>query len=142
MHDFGKLTQMDLNHLVLGERLGGGIGRDVYDCLLMPGYVIKIEDRRQSFQNIMELETWETVEHTEFAKWFAPVWGISPAGTALIQAKTKPLEKFPKGFQVPSFMTDLKPENFGRYKGRIVAHDYGLTRLMTKGLTRRMRPAD
>jgi hypothetical protein len=46
--------------------------------------------------------------------------------------RTRPLEKAPT--HLPNFMTDLKPENFGRLGNRIVCHDYGLSNIMTRGL--------
>jgi len=141
-NEFGTVATQDLFATLLGDKLGGGSARQVYDCALLPRYVVKVEDVAGSFQNILESEIWQEVQFTEHAKWFAPVHSISITGTVLIMAKTKPLKDFPRGFKVPAYMTDLKPENFGRYKGRIVAHDYGLTLLMSKGLTKRMRPAD
>lgn len=135
---FSHAVIQDICGLLLGDRLGAGVAREVFVYGLDESKVIKIEDVARSFQNVMEWEVWKEIEDTEWARWFAPCHFISPSGSVLIQARTKPIERLPA--ELPSFLADLKPSNFGRYKGRIVAHDYGLNMLMTRGLSRvRMR---
>lgn len=136
---FQSVVEKDFFKTMCGKRLGSGIGREVFECFLDPTLVIKIEAGSASFQNVMEWETWEEVKETDFAKWFAPCYAVSSTGSVLIQKKTTPIhwKKLPP--RMPAFLGDFKQGNFGMYKGHIVAHDYGRTRLMTNGLTKRMR---
>lgn len=121
---------------MLGNKLGSGIHRDVYASRLSRDHVIKVEPNVGSFANVMEWEIWRMVEHHENAKWFAPVFGIDPFGTVLIQARTKRVtpSQFEKVKELPAFFWDVKPENFGWYKGRIVCHDYAITSLIATGV--------
>lgn len=125
MKTFSSAAQRDLWSLVCGKKLGRGIGRTVYEYKPDPSLAIKIEDRASSFQNIAELEVWNAVAHTPWAKWFAPVVQISGAGTVLLMRRTSPLREKELPNRVPAFFTDLKRTNFGILDGRLVAHDYG-----------------
>jgi hypothetical protein len=140
---FQSTTEKDFFWEMCGERLGGGMSRDVYECKLDPSLVIKFETGNGVFQNIMEWEVWKEVEHApEYSKWFAPCVSISGTGIVLLQKRTKPLKesRYPK--EMPAFLGDFKHTNYGMYKGHLVAHDYGRTRLMTAGLTKRMIAAN
>ncbi len=136
---FKGITEKDFFYTFCGERLGKGIGREVFECRLDPSLVVKIEDHAGSFQNIVEWETWHEVRETEFAKWFAPCVQISSCGIILLQKRTTPKKArfYPK--EMPAFLGDYKHTNYGWYKGHLCAHDYGRTRLMTAGLTKRMQ---
>lgn len=138
-HFFTDTVERDFFWEMCGERLGGGMSRDVYSSKSDPSVVIKFETGERQFQNIMENEIWEEVRGTEFEKWFAPVVSISKNGIILIQKRTKPLKanKYPK--EMPVFLGDYKHTNYGLYKGHLCAHDYGRTRIMTAGLTKRMQ---
>lgn len=138
---FPHVIARDFAKLMLTEMIGDGSARMVFGYKLDPKYVVKIETPAQSFQNVLEWETWNRIQHTKHAKWFAPCKDISGCGTVLIQARTFPFTgKLPK--QVPAFFTDLKRANWGKYKGRLVCHDYGFHLLMENGMTSRMRKAD
>lgn len=136
---FESTLAKDVAGHIIGEHIGSGIHRDVYAWELDPKVVCKLEGGAGSFANIREYDVWQEVKNTKFARWFAPVLAISSAGCLLLQARTTPVDikRLPK--KVPAFFTDLKASNWGRYKGRIVCHDYGLHMLLTKGLTNRMR---
>jgi len=131
-----------LLRFVCGRKLGRGIAREVFECSMVPGWVIKIANGSTGIsQNILEYEVWDNVSHTEHAKWFAPVHSISPCGNILMMKQAKPL-KSAKGFietKLPTFLTDLKAVNFGTIGKQIVAVDYGRTLLMQQGLSKRMR---
>lgn len=133
---YGPTITADFFRTMVGEKLGAGSAREVYRLAHDPTLVVKIENRAGSFQNILEHEMWQEVEHTKWARWFAPCVTISPCGTILIQKATVPLPPgaFPK--QLPNFFTDLRLNNFGRLDGRVVAHDYGLHSVMGRGLSR------
>ena len=122
---FPRTASKDFASLILGERLGGGVARDVYalNTAQSGTTIIKFEDVAGSFQNIIEWSIWGDVVNTKWEKWFAPCCEISSTGVCLIQRRTTPLEMLPK--RVPSFFTDLKRDNWGEYEGRPVCHDYG-----------------
>lgn len=117
-----------------GKKLGEGSSRHVYQYALDSDYVVKIDDKAQTFQNIMEWEVWRTVmDKAGTNRWFAPCKYISPSGTILIQRKTisKPFAKYPD--KIPSFFADRKLDNFGFINNHLVAHDYGVNNLIENG---------
>lgn len=132
----------DLFGLICGELLNFGISRRVYVYSPNSDFVIKFEDKAGWFQNVIEWETWEEVKETKYKKWFAPCRMISPCGTALVMARTTPLahDVYPK--KLPVFFNDFKYDNYGMFEKQLVCHDYGLSRLMTTGLTTRLRNAE
>lgn len=134
-------TKEDSFNLLCGRLIGSGMTRHVYECNLRHDLVIKVEsaDVRTHFQNLVEWMVWSRVAGTDFEKWFAPVIEISPNGRCLVMAKTEPLgiAELPK--KMPAFFTDFKLQNFGRYKGQIVCHDYGTNLLMERGMTKAMK---
>lgn len=124
--------------LICDRVIGSGRDRTVYSSALFPNCVIKVEDNQRSFQNIREWQTWELVQHTHHARWFAPCRWISPTGIVLVMERTR--EPTPKRYpeKMPVFLTDFKRSNYGMYKSRLVCHDYGTNILMTYGLSDRM----
>lgn len=125
----GAIIHADMFRIMLGDKIGAGWAREVYDMALSDGkYVIKIETKGQSFQNIQEWEFWQVAKKTKWAKWFAPCEQISPCGTILVQHKAvvfRDTDKMPT--QLPRFFTDLKSENYGKIGNQIVCVDYGIT---------------
>lgn len=132
----------DLLRLLIGKKIGGGASRQVYELRNNPELVLKIEDGSYDFGNIHESELWDNVSHTKYAKWLAPVHAISPCGTCLLMARTEPVAKSQLPKFVPEWLTDLKQENWGLYKGRVVCHDYGFSLAISTGLTNKVRRAD
>lgn len=139
---FKSTLSRDVYDLLVGDHIATGYTREVHACIAHPDCVVKLENNAKSFHNIYEHQVWEKVKDTKFAKWFAPVHSISSNGTVLIMKRTtKPrLEDLPA--EIPAFFTDVKPENFGMYEGRIVCHDYGFHKLIERGLTKAMRKVD
>lgn len=141
---FKTIVASDFLQLFAGDFLGGGIGRGVFACTVDETLVIKIETPSRSFQNVVEWEAWQEIKHLRpsIRKWFAPCVAISPCGIVMLQKRTTPLneEELPK--RVPAFLTDTKLSNFGLYEGRIVAHDYGLSNLISSGLSPKMKIAE
>lgn len=126
----------DIADYLLDDELGVGLQRRVFKKYQSNDSVIKLE--ANPCQNITEYEVWDKVKDTEFAKWFAPVLGISEYGHLLEMVRTRPvrIEEMPQ--KIPAFFTDMKIENWGMLDGRIVCHDYGIHLLIEKGLTKRM----
>ncbi len=114
----------DLFNLITGPEIGVGQYRKVYENLFNPKQVIK-QDSGANYSNINEWQMWEEFAGTPLEQWLAPVYHISPRGMWLVMARTTPIPigKYPK--RVPSIFADMKPDNWGWYKGRPVCHDYG-----------------
>lgn len=112
-------------NLMIGDMIGEGAFRKVYECKLDPSLVVKIENTaNREFPNVHEWAIWQEVEfHDILSKWYAPCVQISHSGSVLLQKRTKPLRKMPE--MVPELFADVKRENFGLYQGRPVMHDYG-----------------
>lgn len=119
-----------------------GVFRNVYFSVHMPNAVFKVEAHGQHFCNVQEWKTWNEVRDTQWSGYFAPCIEISYSGNVLVMARTKPITKFPKDLKLPDFFIDVKPENFGLLKGRIVCHDYGGSRIFERGLRNaKLKPA-
>lgn len=134
--ELSPAMQRDALTLFLGRRLGEGVGRRVYLCETDATKVVKIEGDAYSYQNQHEHHVWQQLQGTEWAKYLAPVHGISHSGAVLLMERVLPLrgmhtDKFAgkvkalKNVWLPRFLTDLKRENYGWLNGRIVACDYG-----------------
>lgn len=121
--------------LMCGRRLGRGVGRKVYECRLDARFVIKCETGSQSFQNIVEWETWLDVKDTPERRWFAPCLDISATGGVLIMRRTQPASPRDHPKRLPKFLTDHKRTNYGILDGKFVCHDYGTNNLPHYGLT-------
>lgn len=123
-------TYEDAFNLLCGELLGEGIHRRVFKCRLRDDLVVKVEheDDWRKFANASEMRFWCDNEHyKKVSDWLAPCEYLSPDGRILLQRKTIPITKGAMPTHVPSFLTDLKIENFGWFEGRIVCVDYGRT---------------
>jgi len=128
----------DFMHTLLGDVIGQGAFRRVYECTINPEIVIKIETDGYYHHNVHENEVWERVEWTSHAKWFAPVINISPCGKVLVQKRTEPIPKNKLPEKIPNYFTDTKPDNWGLFDGRPVCHDYSINLLMEKGMSNRL----
>lgn len=134
--EWGMTAKHDFMRLFLGKYISSGRDRDVYVVANDPDWVVKIERNPTDFQNATEWNIWREVVGTQWEKWFAPCAKISDNGICLIMARTTPLppEQYPK--VLPDFLCDLKPANFGLYKGQVVAHDYGLDTMFLRNALR------
>ncbi len=60
---------------------------------------------------------------------------LSGNGAILMQERTSPVPhdmKLPR--RIPALLGDLKRDNFGLLKGRVVAHDYGTSQITMAGM--------
>jgi len=121
----------DAFNRLCGKLLGEGIHRKVFECRLRDDLVVKVESEEnwRYFANVLEMRFWNDHEHyKKVADWLSPCEYLSPDGRILLQRKASPiveLSVLPE--QVPAFLSDLKPENFGMLDGRLVCLDYALT---------------
>lgn len=120
----------DAFNMLCGRKLGEGIHRQVFECKILPHLVVKVEnDLYRYFANVYEQRVWSDNEYCEkVARWLAPVAFMSPDAKVLLQYRTDPLpQNYSLPDRVPTFLTDLKRENFGIFEGRLVCHDYAMT---------------
>lgn len=112
----------------LGEQLGSGVYRTVYEHRWDNRYVIKVAnaDREDNFANVYEWDLWQNARETKMAVWLAPCISISPCGLVLVQRRTSHIwnaSELPE--HIPKFFTDTKVANWGKLGKRVVCHDYG-----------------
>lgn len=139
-------------NLLCNERIGYGMSRQVFDSLVLPDCVIKIERDPGRFQNVMEWEAWNRIQYTKHSRWFAACKWISPNGRVLVMEKThRPgPDQFPA--RLPVYFTDTKRSNYGmsmlpdpktgKPAQRFVCHDYGTCLLMERGMSNATRKVD
>ncbi len=116
----------------VGKKIGSGCYRSVYDYNLgkKNEFVLKLEPGFSGC-NPNEAQIWNEISYftknLEWVKdWFAPVEWISANGKVLCMQKTIPYHKKLKHpDKIPSFLSDVKIDNFGWIGNRFVCHDYG-----------------
>lgn len=121
--------------VMCGPLLGEGVYRRVFRCAIDPRYVVKFETRANSFANVIEWETWCIARHQDAGLWLAPCLAISDKGQVLLQRYAEDVTEADIPDRVPAWLSDLKPENFGRVDGRIVCRDYGGTLILQHAMT-------
>jgi hypothetical protein len=140
---FTNTIAKDLYSMCVGEKLGEGAHRKVFNWLPDSSLVVKFEVGCKSFANVIEWETWNRVKHVKVLRdWFCPCVSISDCGSILLQKKAKVVEDKDLPKFIPKFFTDLKKSNFGKFGNKIVCVDYGLHTLMENGMTNKMKKAE
>lgn len=122
-----ELTSQDAFNLLCGPKLGEGIHRTVFLCRIDPSLVVKVETESNYWTgaNAAEFKNWEEVSYAPvFNRWLAPCVSISPNGRIMLQKRTTAIPAHLMPDKLPSWLTDIKHENFGFFQGRVVAHDY------------------
>ena len=135
---------LGLLDLVVGEQIGEGSFRAVYQHATNPDWVVKIQKPSDSFNNVTEYEIWCLVKDTDYKHWFAEVHWISDNGKVIIQQKVNKLKnKSQVPNKIPHFFTDVKSSNFGLIGNQLTCHDYdySLIRFADVGLNNRMKSA-
>lgn len=125
-----KRIAVDAFNMLCGRKIGEGIHRTVYECKLRDDLVVKVETDAdfRYFANVHECKFHS--DHQYFAKvadWLAPVEFLSPDGRLLLMKRCDPVKEDDLPDMLPTWMTDIKADNFGRLNGRIVMVDYALT---------------
>lgn len=137
-----NMIALDFFNSLVGQHLGTGTMRSVYRWLANDKMVVKFEHESKKFANVSEHDLWNEVRGLpQLAKWFAPVYDISPCGNVLWQKFIPdiPIDKLPK--RIPECFCDLKAENWGIWRGQPVCRDYGNHAAFVHGLSTRMAPA-
>lgn len=124
----------DAIDLLCGKFIGEGNSRIVYDFPMIPGYVIKVNKEEGNHDNINEYDFYMAVKYQpEIAKWLAPTSWMSNNGRFLLQKKvTRINERNKKNIpdMVPSFLTDMKYENYGFIGKQFVCFDYAFSSMI------------
>lgn len=126
-----EATYRDAFDILCGKLIGEGIHRRVFECRLRDDLVVKVETEShwRYFANVLEMKFWNDHEaYKKVSDWLAPCEYLSPDGRILLQRKASAivdLSLLPE--QLPSFLTDVKPSNFGLLDGRLVCLDYAMT---------------
>ena len=116
-------------NLLCGEKIGAGGYRDVFNCRIRDDLVVKVEVLKhwREFHNVREMQFWCDHQHSpNIARWLAPCEYMSPDGRILLQRRVQPIrdtDKLPD--KLPTFLTDIKRENFGWLDKKLVCVDYG-----------------
>ncbi len=114
----------DFADLFVGATIGQGCSRSVFEFNLNPNWVVKI-DRSGQFDNVSEWEIWHSIkDHTEYSRFLAPCHHLSSCGRVLIQQKTYSIDTEVLPLEIPSFIADVKIDNWGVIGGKVVCHDY------------------
>lgn len=130
----------DFADMFVGETIGVGCSRSVFDFNLNPNWVIKI-DRSGQFDNVTEWEIWSNYKHLpEYSKFLAPCHHLSSCGRILIQQKTYPVTKEQLPTEIPDFLMDFKIQNWGMIGDRAVCHDYANHRFFNPDKIQMMKP--
>jgi len=132
---------LDAFNLLCGKLLGEGVHRRVFECKLRPDLVVKVEYETENryFANVFEQKFWDDSSPAVEA-WLAPCEMLSPDGRILLQQRAHPLpHNAEMPLLVPSFLRDLKRENFGHIDGKLVCMDYAIVNLQA---SMKLRKAD
>jgi hypothetical protein len=100
--------------LLVGQRIGGGGAREVFEVKNDPGAIIKVA-AQYPFTNFIEWLIWTWVRDTHWRKAFGECHTISASGRYLIMER---LENLPEGRKtdtptLSSFVRDVWANNFG-----------------------------
>lgn len=119
---------------LIGERIGSGAHRDVYEFLADPTKVLKVARKEAGIAGIQaNINEFEITELSNFGgcyeylkAWIAPATYISGDGVYMLQERTEPITHDQLPEKVPAWATDLKLDNCGMLGKLVVLHDYGL----------------
>lgn len=116
---------------VIGEKIGQGHYREVFQYTLEPKFIIKKIRKRADCQheNITEYTNWRNLrEIASISELLVPVEDISVCGRYLLMLKTEPImnlkvNSLPK--YVPVGYCDGHLDQLSRLNKRTIIHDYG-----------------
>jgi hypothetical protein len=128
-----NLKNSTLN-IFVGECIGRGASRHVYEILHDKTRVLKVEHSGKTFHNQTEYLIWQELKDWPVRDWFAPCYDIDSYGNVLVQGRTQPFQcdkdfkaalTRTRGGVIPKAFADIHYGNFGLLDGVVVCHDYG-----------------
>lgn len=118
-----KFMCADLLRSCLGNLIGSGMYRDVYEWPFDKKYVLKVANEPE--KNFIEYEVYKCAIGAKLEKWFAPVHWISPGGHYMLMRKTRPVKQADSLIRkCPAMFADRHIDNFGFIGKQLVIHDY------------------
>jgi hypothetical protein len=130
-----RVVGLEFANMLLGELLGSGASRYVFQHATHKNRVVKI-DMSDWNANVTEYQVWQRIQYVKrINKWFAQCPQMSRCGRILIMEKVdmnRGISAYPK--MVPSFFTDIKWANFGFIGKQLVCCDYASNLLMEEGM--------
>ncbi len=123
---FGLSTfAMEAYDLLIGDHIGTGAFRQVYHHGYDNGLVVKVGMHGGDFHNVTEWHDWNRMAKLSAGKFLVPCCAISPCGTFLVQRYAPDCLESELPTQVPGFMTDMAPRNWGKWRKKVLCRDYG-----------------
>jgi hypothetical protein len=122
----------EMMHAMCGGKIRHGTSRYVFEVRNDPTMVIKQVHLPFVGANLFELFVWNAVSNTKWRPVFGECLAVSDSGRYLMMERLDDIEEadYPNTPSVPVWMSDLKPENFGRTKtGLIKIRDYGMAKI-------------
>lgn len=119
---------IDLYKSLIGDKIGEGEYRKVYNHATNPNMVVKIQTDLGRSSNVIEWEMWSRLRFApdNIKRWFCPIEHCSVHGHILIQRKCQTYN-VPQPKKLPHFLADVKQSNFGILDGKLVCFDYDFT---------------
>lgn len=127
--------------LFVGDCIGEGSSRSVFELAREPNKVLKMEYAGKTFHNVIEWKIWQAVRDTPVADWFAECYEIDCWGGALIQRRADVFESEKAFLQalertraghVPDIFDDVRYNNFGLIAEVVVCVDYGYSHIFDR----------
>ncbi len=134
INDFNHTIRNSILAMFIGDEIGRGASRTVFEVLHDSSLVMKVERTGRTFHNQTEYLVWQEVKNWPIGDWFSPVVDIDSYGNVLFQKKTTPFESekefnaaltMTRGGVLPRVFDDIHFANFGMLDGRVTCHDYG-----------------
>lgn len=126
------LKSDDLMEALVAEFIGRGGSREVFAVKDDPHTVIKAVHLPFVGANMLEHFLWVGVSETEHRDIFGCVHAISTTGRYLQMERLDDISTsdYPNVPNIPIWMNDVKPENFGKSAdGRVKIRDYAISSL-------------
>lgn len=134
LYEYNGPLKNSILSLFVGDKIGSGASRDVYEIAHDPSIVMKVERSARTFHNQTEFLIWQEMKDWPIADWFAPCIDIDSYGNVLLQRRTEGFESErefraaitrTRGGYIPKVFDDIHFANFGILDGRVTCHDYG-----------------
>jgi len=124
----GEIWADDEFEVLIGEAIGSGGARDVFEVKDNPGAVIKKAKPGRIGSNFAENFVWNAVRKTKYGKLFGRILAASPTGNYLMMERLNDFDRdeVKSTPTLPDFVRDCWINNFGRNSsGEIKIRDYG-----------------
>jgi len=118
---------MEVIDYMLGDYIGEGQDRIVFEANIFENCVAKVEYTRPTVYNQKEYLVWRAYQGTTIEQWFAPCVDLTFGGSILVQKKIELVTDDNRHLipdVIPSIFEDVKFSNCGFYNGHFCFCDY------------------